>query len=371
MRRPAFVTSLVCLALTVSCSAGAPEEPGPEPTAASSTPPPPPPTPSEELGLATGWGPTRGQLDAAARQVRRMPLPDLAGQVIVAAYRGTAAPVGLVRSLHLGGVIAFADNIVSAEQIAAANRRLRMRVGRPLLVSVDQEGGIVARVGGSATGFPAFMSTGAAGDVDLTRSTYAASGAELRSFGFTMDFAPDADVTMGPQDPVIGSRSASLDPEVVAEQAVAAAEGYLDAGVLPVLKHFPGHGSVTTDSHVALPVQRASLRKLSARDFVPFRAGVEAGLLAVMVGHIAVSSVRSGMPASLARPLVTGVLRRQLGFEGLVVTDALDMRAVASRFSSADSAVRALAAGVDVLLMPPDRCCSGVSEVDLNPVIRN
>ena len=355
MRRVAGWTVVLALLATSACSSDPADDrdEAASPDSSESTPPPPP-TPAEKLGLADGWGPTQDQLDAAARRVRSMSVPDLAGQVIVASYRGTQAPVSMVRSLHLGGVIVFADNVTSAAQITAQNKRLRARVGRPLLVSVDQEGGTVARVGGEATSFPAFMSTGAAADSDLTRASYAASGAELRSFGFSMDNAPDADVTLGPQDPVIGSRSASSDPAVVAEQAVAAAQGYLDAGVLPVLKHFPGHGSVTTDSHRALPVQSASLKQLRRRDFLPFVAGVEASLPAIMVGHIAVRDVSPRLPASLSRPLVTGVLRRELGFDGVVITDALEMGAVAQRFNSAEAAVRALTAGVDVVLMPPD-----------------
>ena len=173
-----------------------------------------PPTPSEALGLDEGWGPDRAELDRAARIVGRMRLPDLAGQVIVAEWRGTTAPVQLVRDLHLGGVIAFDSNVVSAAQIAAVNTALTRRVGRrwPLFLGVDQEGGVVERMRSVATRFPTFMSTGAADDPSLTQRAYAASGAELRGLGFTVDFAPDADVTSGPGDPTIGSRSASSRP---------------------------------------------------------------------------------------------------------------------------------------------------------------
>jgi beta-N-acetylhexosaminidase len=316
--------------------------------------PPDPPTPAERLGLVTGWGPTRPELERAARLVHALPLPALAGQVIVARYSGTAAPVGLVRRLHLGGVIVFADNVVSTAQVRGTTATLRREVRRPwpLLVGVDQEGGLVQRIRGDVTRLPAFMSTGAARDPALTRRVYAAAAGELRGLGLTMDFAPDADVTMGAADPAIGSRSAGSDPAAVSRHVMAAARGFQDAGLVPVVKHFPGHGSVDADSHVTLPVQRRSVRELARRDWVPFQRAVDSGLPAVMVGHLDVRAVDRGVPSSLSRPVVTGLLRQRLGFHGLVVTDALDMAAVRRHLGPDRAAVAALRAGADVALMP-------------------
>ena len=236
----------------------------------------------------------------------------------------------MVRDLHLGGVIAFSANVASAEQVRAVNRTLTRQVPRkwPLFLGVDQEGGVVERLRGAATRFPTFMSTGAAGDPGLTQEAYAAGAAELRGLGFTVDFAPDADVTSGPGDPTIGSRAASSRPAVVAEHVVAAATGFSTAGVLPVIKHFPGHGSVPADSHLTLPVQGKTRAQLEASDLVPFARGIEAGLPAVMVGHLDVRAVDPRVPSSLSRKVVTGLLRDELGFEGLVVTDSLEMAAV-------------------------------------------
>ncbi len=314
-----------------------------------------PPTPSERLGVEEGWGPDRAELDRAARIVRRMRLPDLAGQVIVAEWRGTAAPVGLVRELHLGGVIAFDSNVVSAAQVRAVNRALNRQVRRkwPLFLGVDQEGGVVERMRSVATRFPAFMSAGAAGDTALTQQAYAASGRELRGLGFTVDFAPDADVTSGPGDPTIGSRSPSSRPAMVAEQVIAAAAGFSESGVLPVIKHFPGHGSVPADSHLTLPVQMRTRDELDASDLVPFRSAIEAGLPAVMVGHLDVRAIDPRIPSSLSRKVVTGLLRDELGFGGLVVTDSLAMVGVTRGRDPGRTAVQALRAGSDVLLMPP------------------
>ena len=352
------VAVLLAAGCLTGCDAGSPDpaEPAARQAAVESAPDATddaPPTPAERLGLVTGWGPTAAELDRAARLTGRLSLPELAGQVIVADYSGTAAPVDLVRRLHLAGVIAFADNVTSARQVRAANLRLRRALRRPLVVSVDQEGGIVERVRDGLTRFPAFMSAGAADDPPLTTSTYAASAAELGRAGFTMDFAPVGDVTSGPGDPTIGSRSAGSRPDLVAEHAVAAAQGMLDAGILPVVKHFPGHGSVPADSHETLPVQTRSLRELREVDLVPFGAAVAAGLPAVMVGHLDVRAVDPGVPSSLSRQVIDGLLRDELGFEGLVVTDSLQMAALRSVRGPAP-VVRSLLAGADLLLMPPD-----------------
>ena len=347
---------------TASLSSGAATKTSPSPTAGTPSPSPSPTraaSPSARTTIGTGWGPTRVEISRARTLVARLSLRELAGQVIVARYGGRTAPTALVNGLHLGGVIVFDDNVTGATQIRRSNRTLQRaarQAGRrwPVFIGVDQEGGIVERIKDSATRFPTFMTAGAADDPQLTRRAYAASGSELLGLGFTVDFAPDGDVTSGPGDPTIGSRSAGSRPRLVARQMNAAVDGFLSAGILPVIKHFPGHGSVPADSHQELPVQERSLRRLMRSDLVPFRSGVERGVSAVMVAHIDVRSVDPGTPSSLSRKVVTGLLRQRLGFDGLVVTDALNMAAVTDRFDSARSAVRALRAGVDVLLMPPD-----------------
>ena len=355
-RLTTLVATLALVATAAACSGDDPtdQDRGARSSSAASSTPTVPPTPSEALGLAEGWGPDRAELDRAARIVGRMRLPDLAGQVIVADWSGTRAPVAMVRDLHLGGVIAFSSNIASAAQIKGVNTALTRQVRRrwPLFLGVDQEGGAVERLRGAATRFPTFMSTGAAGDPALTRRAYAAGAAELRGLGFTVDYAPDADVTSGPGDPTIGSRSASSRPATVAEHVVAAADGFAASGVLPVIKHFPGHGSVPADSHLTLPVQTKSLADLEAADLVPFREAVAAGLPSVMVGHLDVRSIDPRVPSSLSRKVVTGLLRDELGFGGLVVTDSLRMAGVTRGRSPGGIAVQAVRAGADVLLMP-------------------
>ncbi|MCM0618793.1 glycoside hydrolase family 3 protein [Nocardioides bruguierae] len=348
-----LVTTAAC---TGSEDAGPADRSGSSRTQEAETPRP---TPSERLGLATGWGPSRAQLDAAARDARRLSVDELAGQVVVARWpSGTQAPVRYLNRLHLGGVVAFDDNIedsAAGDRVLSTQLRVLQRqaqVDWPLFLGVDQEGGTVTRVTQDVTPLPSFMTTGAAHDVALTRTAWQGIGSELAGLGFTVDLAPVADVTSGTSDAIIRSRAAAGDPAPASRQARAAAQGLLDAGVLPTLKHFPGHGGLSTDSHVGLPVQRARLRALRETDLLPFTDAIDAGLPAIMVGHIALQAVDPGTPASVSRPVITGLLRQRLGFEGLVVSDALDMAGVAG--VQGPPAVAFLRAGGDVVLMPPD-----------------
>ncbi|MGO4256063.1 glycoside hydrolase family 3 N-terminal domain-containing protein [Marmoricola sp. RAF53] len=293
----------------------------------------------------------------AAQLVAGMTLAEKAGQVIVASYAGTRAPVALVRDLHLGGVVPVAHNITSPAQIRGVNRAVAKVVearGYPAFLGVDQEGGTVSRLGAPVTGFGAFLGAGAARRPDLTRAAYRALGEEMVAAGFTVVLAPVADVTAGASDPAIGSRSAGSRPKAVAVQVVAAQQGLADAGVVGVLKHFPGHGSVRTDSHLALPVQHKTLARLMAGDLVPFRRAIAAGAGAVMIGHLDIRAVDPGVPASVSRKVITGLLRHDLGFDGLVMTDALGMHGVADRYPSRVVGWRTLLAGSDVVLMPAD-----------------
>jgi beta-N-acetylhexosaminidase len=307
----------------------------------------------------TSWGPSRAVWDRAGDIVAGLTIEQQAGQVIVATYPGLEPPVDLVTDLHLGGVIVMGDNVPTGPDAAAAlasvTGRLQDAADRPhpLLIGVDQEGGPVARVGAPATEFPPGMAHGAANRPALSRQAARASATELSALGFTMVFSPVADVTT-PTDPTIAVRSPSDDPALVGAVATAQVDGYADGGIIGVLKHFPGHGSVPADSHVELPVQTAALEALAGRDLRPFQQAVDAGAPAVMVAHIDVRDVDPGVPSSLSQAVVTGVLRDRLGFDGVVVTDALGMAAITDRYASGESAVAALVAGSDVLLMPPD-----------------
>lgn len=305
-------------------------------------------------------GPSRKELRRAMHIVGRMSVDERAGQVVVAAYDGTTPPAQLVRQHHLGGVILFEASVGDPVTLASRLHALQKHSGRsfPLWIGVDQEGGVVRRLGPPFTGFGPYMAQGAARSERLARQVAKATARELAAAGFTAVFAPDGDVTIGPADPTIGSRSAGDEPRLVARTVIASMTGYERGGVLPVVKHFPGHGSVPADSHIELPVQEATLAQLRARDLLPFARAVRHGAPAVMAGHIDVRALDPGVPSSLSRPVLTGLLRHDLGYDGLVVTDSLGMGAVirtqAQVVGQGAVAVRALLAGVDVLLMPPE-----------------
>ena len=334
----------------------------PAPTLQPSPPSPPgglPPSPPGGL-------PTSAELAAARRDVARLPVRALAGQLIVARYSGTspANAASLVRGLHLGGVAVFAENV--PDSVASVVPTMRAMSGAvhqalkadgrnwPAIIAVDQEGGPVARLRSPATEFPPVMALGAARDTALAQRVGAASGQDLRALGFTVVMAPDADVTLGPQDPTIGVRSPGSDPRLVGDVASALVRGYLSAGVIPTPKHFPGHGTVTTDSHVSLPKQLASRETLDQRDLVPFRQLIAQRAPAIMVAHILTVSYDAKNPATLSRSVSLGLLRKRLGFQGLIVTDALEMGAISGSYGAGAAAVRAVQAGADVLLMPGD-----------------
>ncbi|GAA1399095.1 glycoside hydrolase family 3 protein [Luteococcus peritonei] len=279
------------------------------------------------------------------------------------ALYGVRTPAEVVQKYHLGGVIYFAwsNNVANPTQIAELSNGLQRAVladgrGIPLTISTDQEQGLVTRIGAPATLFPGAMALGATGsDVDA-RKAGRVTGEELRAMGITMDFAPVADVNVNPANPVIGVRSSGSDPQLVAAVVAAQVEGLQSAkGVSATAKHFPGHGDTATDSHLGLPVITHSREQWEATDLPPFRAAIEAGIDAIMTAHLLVPALDdSGDPATLSPRIITGVLREELGFTGLVVTDGLAMAGVREKYGDDEVAVRALLAGDDMLLQSPD-----------------
>ena len=295
--------------------------------------------------------------------VASMTLPQKVGQLLVPTVPGLTAADGgaaLVRRYHAGGVIYFGQNIRDAAQVAALSAGLQQAARQqpphlPLLIGTDQEGGIVSRLAGVVTVFPGQMAAGATRDPGLVRAQDRATGAAMRALGINLDYAPVADVNIDPANPVIGIRSFSADPALAASMTAAAVDGFHQAGQAAVAKHFPGHGDTGTDSHTGLPVIRHSLRQWRAIDAPPFQAAIRAGVDEIMIGHIEVPALDdSGQPASLSPKVVTGLLRDQLGYQGVVVTDSLQMAGVLQGRSPAQVAVQAVAAGCDQLLMPGD-----------------
>jgi beta-N-acetylhexosaminidase len=257
-----------------------------------------------------------------------------------------------------GGIIYFdwANGLQDPAQVARLSNGLQEAAGAvPLLIATDQEYGTVVRIGEPATQFPGAMPLGATKDPEAARQAAEAAGAELRAMGLNQNFAPDADVNVDPANPVIGVRSFGSDPGLVAEFAAAQVGGYQSAGVAVSAKHFPGHGDTGTDSHVGLPVITHTAEEWERIDLPPFAAAIEAGADMVMSAHLQFPALDDSLtPATLSQPILTGLLRDRLGFEGVVVTDSLEMQGVRTEYGDDRVPVLALLAGVDLLLMPPD-----------------
>jgi len=236
----------------------------------------------------------------------------------------------------------------------------------PLLMTIDEENGVVRRLGAGTTVFPGNMALGATGSQELTREVARATGRELRALGVTMNLAPVVDVNNNPANPVIGVRSFGEDPAEVGRLGAAAVRGYREAGMLTALKHFPGHGDTAVDSHLALPTIDYDVERLERVELLPFRAGIEAGAEGVTVAHIAFPRLApDGLPGTVAPAIVRGLLRERLGFEGVILSDCMEMDAVARTIGVERAAVLALRAGIDLVFISHrhDRQWAGVRAI--------
>ncbi|MBA8827359.1 beta-N-acetylhexosaminidase [Saccharopolyspora lacisalsi] len=328
----------------------------------------------------------RGRVsDEAARswtrhKIARMSLEEKVGQLFVTyAYGRTAdtahpdnraefgvdTPAEVVRRYHLGGVIHFSwtDSLHEPKQIAELSNGLQHAAassgaGIPLTISTDQEQGLVTRIGPPATQLPGNMALGAGRSADAAEQAAAITGRELRAMGLTRDFAPVGDVNVNPLNPVIGVRSFSSDPQLAARLTAAQVRGYQDSApadetVSSAVKHFPGHGDTSVDSHTSLPVIDHTHEEWERLDAPPFRQAIAENVDSVMTAHIKVPKLDdSGEPATLSPKVLTGMLREELGYDGVIITDSLQMDAVQKLHSDAELPVLALKAGADQLLMP-------------------
>lgn len=288
------------------------------------------------------------------------------GRLLMLSFEGTEAPLAQLEALRPAGFILFSGNAKSSEQTRALTRQLQAASPYPLLFGVDQEGGTVStlhsdgRSAGRSDGqgdgwtlFPGNQALGAAGDPALARAVGEAVGLELSYAGFNMDFAPVVDVASRPGNPIVGVRAFGSSPEAVKTLGAAFAAGLERAGVAAVAKHFPGHGGTASDSHLSLPVVARSRAALGRLELPPFKALIEAGVPALMSAHVLYPAL-DDEPATLSRPILTGLLRRELGFDGVLITDALNMRAITDRYSPGEAALRSVQAGADLLLLVGD-----------------
>jgi beta-N-acetylhexosaminidase len=378
-RRAGVALAALTALLVSGCSGPADRRPDPAPTSAAA---PASPTPGASA-------PAADPAARAAALVATLADEDLVGQVLMPYAYGDAAtrvspgskagnqalagvdtPAEMIAKYRLGGLILVgfsADdptkgnqettNVDNPKQVRELTTGLREAAGRlpagqaPFLIGTDQEYGVVTRITDGVTLLPSALAAGAAGKPELTEAAWRAAGDELAAMGINLDFAPVADV-LATRSTVIGSRSYGADPKATAAQVAGAVRGLQAAGVAATVKHFPGHGHSAADSHEGLPVLDQPRKALEAGAWPPFSAGIDAGAMAVMSAHLDARSVDPGTAATFSHKLLTDVLRGQLGFQGVVITDGMNMPP-AKRWSPGEAAVRALKAGNDLVLMPP------------------
>lgn len=310
--------------------------------------------------------------DPLAEQLAAMTVEEKVGQLLIGGFEGTEIgdqATRLVQEYQVGGLILYGRNIAGAGQLVTLTNGLKALNGDgiPLFLSIDQEGGGVDRMPPEVRRTPGAYCVGQTGSVPAAQSYGDVLAAECAAFGLNLDFAPVLDVWSNPGNTVIGQRAFSADARTVAGLGPAAARRMMDQGIIPAVKHFPGHGDTVVDSHVGLPVVDKSLEELEETELIPFRAAIQSAgtdgqVPAVMVAHILLTQLDPERPASLSPAVVTGLLREELGFAGAVLTDDLTMGAVTQSYGLGEAAVLAVEAGCDILLV-----CHGPDSV---PAVR-
>lgn len=293
--------------------------------------------------------------------VAKMSLEDKVAQMVMVGFHGQSVAASpelttLVGTFHAGGVVLSEANSHDPRQLSALTAELDSLATSsgariPLFIAINHEGGIVVRITEGVTGFPGNMAVAATGRSEYAYVSAALAARELRAMGVNMNLAPVLDVNDNPLNPVIGARSFGASPSVVAEYGRLAVRGSQDNGVMAVAKHFPGHGSVMTDSHEQLPTLKASADQMAQRELPPFTSAIKENVAGIMTAHIAVPALDdSGRPATLSPKILTGLLRQRMNYDGLILTDSLGMGAVSTGRGQAQAAVEAVQAGADIVL---------------------
>lgn len=314
---------------------------------------------------------TSDKIDKVQQIVDSMSLEDKVAQLFLVKPEaivdiGTATAAGdatkqAMDKTPVGGFVYFSENLQSKQQVqemlSNVQKYSKDRTGLPAFLSVDEEGGTVARIAGSGrfdvTNVGNMADIGASGDVDQAKQAGDTIGTYLSDLGFNLDFAPDADVLTNPENTVVKKRSFGSDPQVVSDMSLAVAQGLAQHQVHSVYKHFPGHGATEGDTHKGYAYTNKTLDELKQSELVPFDHAIKNGAEFIMAAHISVPNITNDdTPTSLSKTMITDVLREQMGYDGIVVTDAMNMGAVTEQYTSAQAAVKALQAGADIVLMP-------------------
>ena len=291
--------------------------------------------------------------------IAEMTIEEKVGQLIMVGFEGTQANEAIethIRERFVGGVVLFSRNIQSPQQTAELTNELQRLAGAtarqiPLFVGIDQEGGWVIRLKEGATVLPGNMALGATNSTELAERAGEITAVELAAVGVNLNFAPVMDVNNNLDNPVIGRRSFGESPELVSRLGISYIRGLQRNGVLATAKHFPGHGDTTVDSHFELPTVSHDLERIHALELQPFRAAIDADVAAIMTAHIIYPAFDANRPATLSPTILTDLLRKELGFDGLLITDDMEMKAIDDRYRSGEAAVMAVEAGADIVMV--------------------
>lgn len=295
--------------------------------------------------------------DPIAEQIKDMTLDEKLGQMLIVGIEGYEIDLGakqMIEELHVGGFILFGKNIESTEQLLELNNALKgaNAVNKiPLFISVDEEGGRVSRIPNTIINLPTNKDIGKLNNEEFSYEIGMLLAEKVKAFGFNMNFAPVLDINSNPKNPVIGDRAFGSKPEVVSNLGVQTMRGIGFGGVIPVVKHFPGHGDTAVDSHVGLPSVDNDIERLNSFELIPFEAAINYGAECVMVAHILLPKIDAENPASLSTAIITDILRKQLNFDGVVITDDMTMGAIMKNYDLAAAAVQAVKAGNDIVLV--------------------
>lgn len=296
-------------------------------------------------------------IDPVLEQLNQLTTAEKIGQLVLVGMDGTTANANtkeLIDKYHVGGFIFYKDNIKDSEQTLKLINQLKSdnkSAKIPLFLSIDEEGGRVTRLPGELVKAPSAGKIGAAGKVDAGSEIGALIGRQLSGFGLNMDFAPVLDINSNPNNPVIGDRSYGDNADIVSQMGIAVMKGLSKEGIIPVVKHFPGHGDTSVDSHIGLPVIEHNMDRLRKLELVPFQHAIAEGADVVMIAHLLLPKLDPDHPASFSKTIIHDLLREELGFEGVVISDDMTMGAITENYNVDEAAIEFLLAGGNIVLV--------------------
>ncbi len=308
-------------------------------------------------GNIAGGSSTSNEDDPIRMQIKHMGLDEKIGQMFIVGFKGTTTEneiKTMIQKYHVGGIILFRNNVANPSQLLSLVNSLKLLNSKnklPLFLSVDEEGGRISRLPDQLVKLPSNQDLGKINEPQLSFHIGGVLAYELKAFGFNMDFAPVVDIFSNPKNTVIGDRSFGTEPDIVSRLGVQTMKGLQEGGVVPVVKHFPGHGDTLVDSHVGLPTVEYELERLKSFEFKPFQAAIENKADVVMIAHILMKAIDPKNPASMSKTMITDILRNQMGFEGVVATDDMTMGAILENYKMSTAVVKSVEAGCDILLV--------------------